>query len=661
MKIVFLHNLQSEPTPEQAEFDTPETVTAISRALEELGHTVLPLDAAASLPYLVASLQSAHADLVLNTAEGTRGRGREGFFPGLLEQLDLPHTGSDSYVCTLTLDKRLTNLLMESAGIPVPRSVLLTRVSGLSQVDLRFPVIAKPNFEGSSKGIDQNSVATDAEELHLTVKRLLTDYPAGILVEEFIDGRDVTVPYLEGVGVLEPAHYEFAGPQGRYSIYDFELKQHRPDDVRVVCPAEITGSIRKKLQAYTRTAINVLGIRDFGRVDYRVTPRGEVYLIEVNALPSLEPGAAIYLAAKQYGYPEVRDVLGAVIKSALKRQKRSGLRSRHEKPLRVGVIHNLKRVVANQRDDSEAEFDSQATVDALCRAVEAAGHKAIPLEARQELPSQLSEIDVAFNIAEGRHGRYRESQIPALLELLDIPFTGSEAGSLAVCHDKALAKRLVFQAGVATPRFQLMTSARAPLEKGLDFPLLVKPVAEGSSKGVALRSVATDERALREVVEELLDRYSQPALVETFLSGREFTVGVLGGERKLRILPIMEIIFNNGSQHPIYSFENKLGEDAQVRFQVPAEVDPKLQKRLEQSARTAFRALGCRDVARIDFRLDARGEVNFIECNPLPGLSPGFSDLCVIAKAGGLEYEELVAQILGPAIRRHRMRKREHR
>ncbi|MCA9781029.1 MAG: ATP-grasp domain-containing protein, partial [Candidatus Eremiobacteraeota bacterium] len=464
------------------------------------------------------------------------------------------------------------------------------------------------------------------------------------------------VPYIEGLGVLEPAHYEFAGPPGRYSIYDFELKQHRPDDVSVVCPADVLPNTRKKLQSYTKIAINALGVRDFCRVDYRVTPEGDVFLIEVNALPSLEPGAAIYLSAAQNGYTEVKDVLGAVLKSALKRQKKPSFRNKVEKALRVGVIHNLKRAQASDMDDSEAEFDSQATVDALCKAVEAAGHRAVALEARPELPSQLADIDVAFNIAEGRHGRYRESQIPALLELLDIPFTGSEAGSLAVCHDKALAKRLVAQAGVGTARFQVMSSPRASLEKGMEFPLLVKPVAEGSSKGVALRSVVTDEDSLREVVSELVEKYEQPALVEEFLSGREFTVGILG-DRKLKVLPIMEIEFHDGSEHPIYSFDNKQGDDSLVKFQVPAKVEAKLQKRLEQSAKAAFRALGCRDVARIDFRLDSQGEVNFIECNPLPGLTPGFSDLCVIAKSAGLEYEDLVAQILAPAIRRRRLKR----
>jgi D-alanine-D-alanine ligase len=266
-------------------------------------------------------------------------------------------------------------------------------------------------------------------------------------------------------------------------------------------------------------------------------------------------------------------------------------------------------------------------------------------------------VDVAFNIAEGRKGRYRESQIPALLELMDIEFTGSEAGSLAVCHDKALAKRLVSQAGVGTARCQVMQTGAEPLKGTLSFPLLVKPVAEGSSKGVALRSVANDEKELREVVKEMIARYAQPALVEEFLPGREFTVGLLG-EKKLKVLPIMEICFHSSDPHPIYSFKHKQGDDSEVRFQVPAKVEPAFQKRLEKAARLSFQALGCRDVARVDFRLNERDEINFIECNPLPGLSPGYSDLCIIAQAAGMGYRDLVGHILAPAIRRHKIQKR---
>lgn len=653
MHIAFLHNLQTEATPEQAEFDTPETVNAIVAALEELGHQVTPVDAASSLPLLVSRLQLLDPDLVLNTAEGTQGRGREGFYPGLLEQLHLPYTGSDAYVCTLTLDKQLTNMALGRAGIPVPQSLLATRIESVESHSLRFPLIAKPNFEGSSKGVDQDSVASDQDQLLRVLERLLGQYPSGILIEEFIEGRDVTVPYIEGVGVLEPAHYEFAGPPRRYSIYDYDLKQNRPDDVQVVCPAAISDKTRKLLASHTKKAVEVLGVRDFCRVDYRVTPQGDPVLIEVNALPSLEPGAAIYLAASRKGLTSIEETLNAILKSAMKRQKRRHPSDKMAK-LKVGVVHNLKRAIISSGADEEAEFDSQATVDALCQAIRLNGYEAIPLEARPELPAQLKEVDIAFNIAEGRKGRYRESQIPALLELLDIPFTGSEAGSLAVCHDKALAKRLVSQSGVATARFQLVSSDREPIDRNLRYPLLVKPVAEGSSKGVARRSVATTPEELREVLSEMLARYRQPALIEEFLPGREFTVGVLENPR-LRVLPIMEITFHGDEQHPIYSFENKQGDDGLIQFKVPAEVDAGFQRRMEKTAKTVFRALGCRDVARIDFRLDQNGSINFIECNPLPGLTPDYSDLCVIGNAAGYSYSELVGQILAPAVKRHRV------
>jgi D-alanine-D-alanine ligase len=654
MHIVFLHNLQTSPTPEQAEFDTPETVKAIIDELESLGHQVTPLDAGGNVAHLVTQLEMLHPDLVLNTAEGYHGRGREGFYPGLLDQMEIPYTGSDAYVCTLTLDKQLTNLALAKAGILVPQSVLVTKTSPLRDCNLRFPVIAKPNFEGSSKGITMDSVCNSSEQLQVTLERLLHEYPNGILLEEYIDGRDVTVPFIEGVGVLEPAHYEFAGPPQKYQIYDFDLKQNRPDDVHVVCPADVTEACRKKLLKATKKAIEVLDVRDLGRVDFRVTPDGEAFLIEVNALPSLEPGAAIYLAAAHGGLKTTSEALEAILKSALKRRPKR-LRPKAKK-LRVGVVYNLKRQSVNGDNDTEAEFDSQATVDALCKAVEENGFEVTPLEATPDLPSRLRDIDLAFNIAEGTQGRYREAQVPALLELVGVPCTGSESGSLAVCHDKALAKRLVRQVGVRTPPFQVMNGVREKLSAELEFPLLVKPVAEGSSKGVLERSVVRDETELREAVAEVVKRYHQPALVEGFLPGREFTVGILG-EKKLRVLPIMEILFHGGEEHPIYSFQDKLTLNDRVTFKVPADTDAPLKKALEKSAKLAFQALGCRDVARIDFRLDGEGHVNFIECNPLPGLSPGFSDLCVLAEAAGHQYRDLVGQIMAPAVRRLKKRK----
>jgi D-alanine-D-alanine ligase len=172
-------------------------------------------------------------------------------------------------------------------------------------------------------------------------------------------------------------------------------------------------------------------------------------------------------------------------------------------------------------------------------------------------------------------------------------------------------------------------------------------------------SVVHDEQELRALVRQIVARYDQPAIVEAYLPGREFTVGLLG-ERRPRVLPAMEIVFTDRSvSHPVYSYGHKTETEAGVRFEVPARVDEALGRELARVARRAFEALGCRDVARIDLRIDAHGRVQFMECNPLPGLSPGFSDLCVVAEAAGLRYHELVGAILEPALRRLRSARRQ--
>lgn len=662
MKIAFTHNLQLQATEEEAEFDTPETVGAITRALESLGHRVEPVEVTGPVSRIVARLEALNPDLILNTAEGRRGRFREGFYPGVFEQLGLPFTGSDAYVCTLTLDKHLTKLAVIDADIPVPRSLFLDSLERLKGFKLNFPVIVKPNFEGSSKGITQDSVVEDLEQLEARVKGLLKRYPGGLLLEEYIDGRDVTVPFLEtlGEGVLEPAEYSFQVAERKYMIYDYELKQTMSHAVQVNVPAQLSPQQRKQLMRFTRRAVRVLGIRDFGRMDYRISRDGKIYFIEANALPSLEPGASIYRSAELAGADSVEAVLEHLLKSAARRFGLSLAKSRRKRTrLRVGLTFNLKRVKPGQ-DDAEAEFDAPSTVEAIKAAIESFGHEVVELEATPELPAALetAQPDVVFNIAEGSRGRNRESQVPALLELFDIPYTGSDAATLAVTLDKGLAKRLVRQAGVPTPSFLLMVTGKEKIPKDFSYPLILKPVAEGSSKGVVRANVVRSEEELRLRVGEVVERYRQPVLVEEFLPGREFTVALLG-EKRPRVLPPMEIVFSQpDTEFPIYSFEHKLDFTREVTFEVPAKVDPALGKALERAARQAFRVLGCRDVARIDLRLDARGTVNFIECNPLPGLSPGFSDLCIIAQAAGIDYRNLIGDILAPALRRLRSRRK---
>ncbi len=325
--------------------------------------------------------------------------------------------------------------------------------------------------------------------------------------------------------------------------------------------------------------------------------------------------------------------------------------------LRVGFAFNVKRVKphASGAHDEEAEYDSPKTLQSIRDAIESHGHTVVDLEATPALLSRLprAKVDLVFNVSEGQHGRNREAHVPALCEMLQIPYTGSDVATLALSLDKALAKKIVAQEGVPTPHSMLMTTGREPLPKGLRFPLIVKPVAEGSSKGVLAKSVVTSEKELRRFAREMAERYRQPALVEEYIKGREFTVGLLG-HHDPEVLPPMEVVFTDPSDPlPVYSFEHKLDWNDQIRYEAPAKLPKAVTRRMQELARRSFLALGCRDVARIDFRMDARtGEIHFIEANPLPGLTPGWSDLVLIAQGVGMDYETLIGRILAGAIAR---------
>ncbi len=674
MRIAFTHNLQAAPESEaEAEFDSPETVTAIVDALRRLGHEVDPVDVSMPVGRLVERLEGFRPDLVFNTAEGWSGRTREAFYPALLEQLGLPYTGSDAFTCTVTLDKRLSKVMVAQYGVPTPAWRYVESVGDLEGMALRLPVIIKPNFEGSSKGITEDSVVSDAALLPARVAEALAKYPGGLLVEEFIVGRDVVVPFIEGVspetgGVLAPVEYRFApevAATRRHAIYDYDLKHDQSFAVELRVPAALPPLTAAELQRHARRVFEVLGVRDLGRTDFRVDAEGRVWFLEVNALPSLEPGAGIYAGAALCGLPDMEAVLAAVIRNALARR---GLATPPAVPeperLRVGLVYNLKRVkgAPDGSRDEEAEYDSPTTVNAIAEAIASFGHEVVRLEATPELLNRVggARLDVAFNIAEGIRGRGREALVPAVLELLDVPYTGSDPATLAVALDKGLAKRIVREAGVPTADSVTMMTPDHPLPPSLRFPLIVKPVAEGSSKGVVEKSVARDEPELRQAVAQVIERYRQGALVESFLPGREFTVGLLGNGDDLRVLPPMEIIFRDAANPtPIYTFAHKLDFTKDVGFEVPAKVDAALAAEIEAVARGAFRALGCRDVARVDLRCDAAGRVNFIEVNPLPGMTPDFSDLCLIANAAGIEYRALVGAILAPALERRRQQLRK--
>jgi len=675
MRIALSHNLQLNATEEEAEFDTPQTVRALSEGLERLGHRVERIEVSGPASRTVARLEAYNPDLVFNTAEGRRGRFREAFYPALFEELGFNYTGSDAYTLALTLDKQLTKMIVEKHGVRTPAWQFVEDVRALDVTALRFPCFVKPNFEGSSKGISQDSVVEDVDRLAAAVTQALASYPAGVLVEEFIVGRDLTVPFLEALqnergGVLAPVEY-VVDPKhrGRFAIYDFALKTRHSEAVSVRAPAEVSAAVREELYRAARIVFQVTGCRDLGRIDFRLGDDGLLYFLEINALPSLEPGAGIYAAAALEGL-HFDGVLEAVVASASARAQIKDTKAtrahptRRSGPLKVGFTFNVKRVVPTTEggDDSEAEYDSPKTLQAIREAIASYGHEVFDLEANAELPQKLAQtpVDLVFNIAEGFKGRNRESQVPAILELLDIPYTGSDPAVLSIALDKALAKRIVSQQGILTPDFMLMATGKERLPKEIRFPAIVKPVAEGSSKGVFGKSVVQSEAELREIAREMSVRYRQPALVENYISGREFTVGLLG-ERRPKVLPIMEVVFLGDNPTPVYDFETKLDWDKRVRYEVPAKLDPAVQREIERAARGVFVGLGCRDVARVDFRMDAEGRVYFLECNPLPGLTPGWSDLVLIAQAGGLDYRALIGEILACAIRRYQERERERR
>src|SRR5687767_2104576 len=248
MKIAFTHNLRLTDSEEEAEFDSAETVDAIANGLRSGGHEIEKIEVTGPASHLAARIESFGPDLIFNTAEGRRGRTREAFYPALFEELGFPYTGSDAYVMTVTLDKWLTKLVLRDHGIDTPRGRLvladdLRRNRDLGMLGLAFPVIVKPNYEGSSKGIGDDAVARDAKALAEMLPKALRKFASGVLVEEFIPGSDVTVPFVEGIGdegVLLPVDY-LIDPlaKSRFNIYDYRLKSAESNRVQVRCPPDL--------------------------------------------------------------------------------------------------------------------------------------------------------------------------------------------------------------------------------------------------------------------------------------------------------------------------------------------------------------------------------------------------------------------------------------
>ncbi len=328
--------------------------------------------------------------------------------------------------------------------------------------------------------------------------------------------------------------------------------------------------------------------------------------------------------------------------------------------MRVGLTYDLRAeyLAAGYGEEETAEFDRPDTIDALETAVRGLGHDPDRIGTAKRLIERLARgdrWDLVLNISEGLHGgAARESQVPAILDVYDIPYTFSDPLVMGVCLHKGLTKLVVRDAGVPTPDFALVERPEDIAGVDLPFPVFAKPVAEGTGKGVGPASKIRDRDGLELVCRGLLEQFRQPVLVETFLPGREFTVGVLGTGRKATVLGTLEIVLLKAAEPDAYSYVNKEKCEELVEYRpVRAEQDDEV-RRAEQVAWDAWRALGCRDGGRVDVRSDAAGQPSFIECNPLAGLHPFHSDLPMIATAVGLTYQALIGRIVDSASRRRK-------
>jgi len=332
-------------------------------------------------------------------------------------------------------------------------------------------------------------------------------------------------------------------------------------------------------------------------------------------------------------------------------------------------------------NDVYAEWDSAETIDAVASALSAYGD-VIRLEATQDFPERLRAAcpDIVFNIAEGLHGTNREAHVPAICEFYDIPYSGSDPFTLSLCLHKAKTKDFLTAHGIANARYALVESESA-LTRALeshalfaerpspDAPLFVKPVQEGSSKGITEKNFVRSRDELVAQTRFLLETYAQPVLVEEFLTGAEFTCGVLGNGASARVLPLVGMNFASLPKGavPIYGFEAKWVWDTPSDpidiFECPARIDDTLNAAIADLVLRAYRVLGCRDWSRVDVRLDAYGIPNIVEVNPLPGILPNPEDnscLPKAARAAGLDYDELIQAALVAAAERHGLRLERH-
>jgi len=323
--------------------------------------------------------------------------------------------------------------------------------------------------------------------------------------------------------------------------------------------------------------------------------------------------------------------------------------------LKIGLTYDLRQdyLDLGYGEEETAEFDRPDTIDSLESALISLDYETDRIGNIWNLTRRLTagnRWDIVFNIAEGLYGISREAQVPTLLEAFNLPYTFSDPLVLTLSLHKGMAKRIFRDLGISTPEFNEIESADQIDRLTLDFPAFAKPIAEGTGKGIDSASRISDQFELKEVCIRLLNTYQQPVLVETYLPGREFTVGIVGTGEKARSVGVIEVILLESAEQNAYSYINKEKCEELVEYRKATDSEA---REAELTALSAWRGLGCRDAGRVDLRSDARGVPNIMEINPLAGIHPDHSDLPIICKLHGIPYIELIRMIMESALSRY--------
>ncbi len=324
--------------------------------------------------------------------------------------------------------------------------------------------------------------------------------------------------------------------------------------------------------------------------------------------------------------------------------------------IRIGLTYDLRDayLAAGYSEIDTAEFDRADTIDSIETTLQRQGYDVDRIGNVKQLAARLTSgdsWDMVFNICEGMHGIAREAQVPALLDAYEIPYVFSDALVCALTLHKGMTKDVVRAAGVATPDYAVVHEMQDLKGISLPLPLFAKPIAEGTGKGISANSKINSMAELRNVCRKLLNEHKgQSVLVERFLPGREFTVGIIGTGRKAKALATMEIVLLEGADAEVYSYRNKEECEQLVQYELLAA--GQLRQDVEAVALRSWRALGCRDAGRIDLRLDDNGQVHFLEVNPLAGIHPEHSDLPIMATMSGIKYDILIGRIMASAMQR---------